>query len=448
MNEIKKMSWEKLLSNNRLGKKNDLDDELGRTQFHKDYDRIVFSGAFRRLSKKTQVHPLASNDHLHNRLSHSLEVACVGRSLGMIVGEKLKEQFPCNISPSDIGVVVQSACLAHDIGNPPFGHAGEFAIRDWFQNPNNQKYLEKLNIKEQTDLKTFEGNAQGLRILTQIECHFLKGGLRLTYATIGSYVKYPWSSLCDLGQGKGKFGYFQSEHSIFEEIANTIGLIKTGDYSWCRHPLANLMEAADDICYALLDLEDGVELGLISFEEVEKLLLNKICNNDKPDNYDDIPKIFCRRKMAVLRGKAMGYLVNSVAQAFINNVDKILYGQVDKDLFSYCDKDISEGIKTAKDLAKDKIFNDRRKNKLEIAAYSTLGILLQAFCGAVYEVKNDEKPSFKSIRLIDLLGYNAPDKKNTLYESYMRVIDYIAGMTDNYATYMAQQISGVSNLSS
>lgn len=185
------MDWQTLLTRERLGKPVHSNDELGRSAFHKDHDRIIFSGAFRRLGRKTQVHPVSSNDHIHTRLTHSLEVACVGRSLGMRVGEILREELPEWCDPSDLGVIVQSACLAHDIGNPPFGHSGEDAIRNWFQQAAGRGWLDEMSDAERSDFLHFEGNAQGFRVLTQLEYHQFDGGTRLTYATLGTYLKYP-----------------------------------------------------------------------------------------------------------------------------------------------------------------------------------------------------------------------------------------------------------------
>ncbi|MGL6250217.1 MAG: dGTP triphosphohydrolase, partial [Billgrantia desiderata] len=268
------MHWQQLLDPSRLhGKPTSGRDEIGRSPFHKDHDRIVFSGSFRRLGRKTQVHPLTDNDHIHTRLTHSLEVGCVGRSLGMIVGELLRERLPKWITPADLGVIVQAACLGHDIGNPPFGHAGEYAIRDWFKRAeaDGSGLLEGLSERERADLLTYEGNAQGFRIVTQIEYNQFRGGMRLTAATLGTLLKYPWT--VEHGGSAGKFGCYQSERPLLEDVTRCLGLLPRGEGRWCRHPLAWLVEAADDICYALLDLEDGLEMGILRFEEVAEVLL-------------------------------------------------------------------------------------------------------------------------------------------------------------------------------
>ncbi|MFW6346487.1 MAG: dGTP triphosphohydrolase, partial [Halomonas sp.] len=247
------MSWERLLDPGRLHDRRDERpgggrDEIGRSPFHKDHDRIVFAGSFRRLGRKTQVHPLTDNDHIHTRLTHSLEVGCVGRSLGMIVGERLSGRLPGWITPADLGVIVQAACLGHDIGNPPFGHAGEYAIRDWFKRAevDGKGLLDGLSPLEREDLLTYEGNAQGFRVVTQIEYNQFRGGMRLTTATLGTLLKYPWT--VEHGGAAGKFGCYQSERELLVEVVERLGLLPRGEGRWCRHPLAWLVEAADDIC--------------------------------------------------------------------------------------------------------------------------------------------------------------------------------------------------------
>ena len=243
----KTMRWDKLLSSARFGEQQGtLAMDLGRTPFHKDYDRIIFSSAFRRLDRKTQVHPLSENDHVHSRLTHSLEVACVGRSLGTRVGQALGKVLPDFVDASDIGALVQAACLAHDIGNPPYGHTGEDAIRHWFLDRDNAHFLEGLSELEQADLQTFEGNAQGLRIVTQVESHRFDGGMRLTYGTLGAFLKYPWTVDYVVRGERKKFGCYQTELPLMREVANALGLIQTGENAWCRHPLVYLLEAADE----------------------------------------------------------------------------------------------------------------------------------------------------------------------------------------------------------
>lgn len=331
------MDWETLLCRERLGKPVASADELGRTPFHKDHDRVIFSGAFRRLGKKTQVHPVSSNDHIHTRLTHSLEVGCVGRSLGMRVAEMLRGQLPDWCEPADIGVIVQAACLAHDIGNPPYGHSGEDAIRHWFQQAASQGWLDPLSDDQRNDFLHFEGNAQGFRVLTELEYHQFEGGMRLTYATLGAYLKYPWTARHaeNLGYKKHKFGSYQAEYPLLVQIADKLGLPAQGEQCWSRHPLVYLVEAADDICYGLIDLEDGLEMELLAYSEVERLLLDLV-GDDLPETYRQLgPKDSTRRKLAILRGKAIEHLVNAAAEAFIRQQPALLSGTLPGDLVEH-----------------------------------------------------------------------------------------------------------------
>ncbi|GAB2720861.1 deoxyguanosinetriphosphate triphosphohydrolase [Halomonas garicola] len=435
------MCWERLLSPRRLhDKRLDISHEIGRTPFHKDHDRIVFSGSFRRLGRKTQVHPLTENDHIHTRLTHSLEVGCVGRSLGMIVGELLHDRLPDAITPADLGVIVQTACLGHDIGNPPFGHAGEYAIRDWFKRAAKAGLLEGLTPAERDDLLTYEGNAQGFRVITQIEYNQFNGGMRMTAATLGTLLKYPWA-VTHKSTG-GKFGAYQSELSLLREVAESLGLLAHGQDRWCRHPLAWLVEAADDICYALLDLEDGLEMGILRYEEVADIL-QRIAGETPPE-YAEMQQRGAsqRRRIALLRGAAMERAVNEVGEVFVRHEPSLLKGALDRDLLSLCHADLSGGVGAAKALARERIFQNERKAKLEIGAYTTLGILLEAFIGAAHELHHDGELSFKHQRVLALIGENTPQQEWPLYASYRRMLDFIGGMTDHYAVDLAQEMGG------
>jgi dGTPase len=436
------MDWQKLLSSKRFGL-SDSHESLTRTPFHKDHDRVVFSSSFRRLERKTQVHPLRENDHIHSRLTHSLEVSCVGRSLGALVGEMLESSLPNTISPADLGAIVQAACLAHDIGNPPFGHTGEDAIRNWFRDSSNKHFLSGLSPVQIKDFQTFEGNAQGLRILTQLEYHRFDGGMRLTYATLGAFLKYPWhSDYQDPAKGE-KFGVYQSEQAFFHKIANELGLIEVAENRYCRHPLVYLMEASDDICYAIIDLEDGVEMNLLEYKEVEQLLLDLIGDDVPQDYFETTDEDPARRRLAILRGKAIEIMVNSVAIAFVSNEAAILEGRLDSDLISLADKKVTTCIQSAKAIARQKIFREPKKALIEIGAYATLGSLLDAFLSAVDEVLEGQTVSYKSQRILELIGRHAPKKDWDKYRAYLRVVDYISGMTDDYAVELAQAIRGL-----
>ncbi|RUR30792.1 deoxyguanosinetriphosphate triphosphohydrolase [Vreelandella andesensis] len=439
------MQWDQLLSPQRLhdkraGSVREATHEIGRSPFHKDHDRIVFSGSFRRLGRKTQVHPLTENDHIHTRLTHSLEVGCVGRSLGMIVGELLKDRLPNWITPADLGVIVQTACLGHDIGNPPFGHAGEYAIRDWFRRAQKSGLLDGLSDAERDDLLTYEGNAQGFRVITQIEYNQFNGGMRLSAATLGTLLKYPWT--VRYSGRAGKFGCYQSEQALLKEVADAVGLLPQGEHRWCRHPLAWLVEAADDICYALLDLEDGLEMGILRYEEVVEIL--RQIAGEFPPEYAEMErrKVSQRRRIALLRGAAMERAVNDVGDVFVQHEQALLSGTLGQDLLELCHPDLGWGVQAAKQLARERIFQNERKAKLEIGAYTTLGILLEAFIGAANELHHTGHSSFKHQRVLALIGENTPLQSWTLYDSYRRMLDFIGGMTDHYAVDLAQEMGG------
>ena len=435
------MRWEQLLSPQRLHDQRSVSTrEIGRSPFHKDHDRIVFSGSFRRLGRKTQVHPLTENDHIHTRLTHSLEVGCVGRSLGMIVGELLRDQLPEWMTPADLGVIVQTACLGHDIGNPPFGHAGEYAIRDWFQRAQSSGLLDGLSEAERKDLLTYEGNAQGFRVITQIEYNQFNGGMRLSAATLGALLKYPWT--VRYSGRAGKFGAYQSEQVLLKEVAEAVGLLPQGEQRWCRHPLAWLVEAADDICYALLDLEDGLEMGILRYEEVVEIL--RQIAGEFPPEYADMQarNVSQRRRIALLRGAAMERAVNDVGAVFVQHEQALLSGTLNDDLLELCHPDLGWGVQAAKQLARERIFQNERKAKLEIGAYTTLGILLEAFIGAAHELHHTGHSSFKHQRVLALIGENTPLPSWPLYDSYRRMLDFIGGMTDHYAVDLAQEMGG------
>lgn len=437
-----KMQWDKLLSPVRLWLEEEPDLEPWRSQFQKDYDRIVFSSAFRRLGKKTQVHPLASNDHIHNRLTHSIEVSSVGRSLGISVGHKIQEKLPDGFLPSSIGEIVQAACLAHDIGNPPFGHAGEEAIRSWFKSE--PRFLEGLTENQKDDFFNFEGNAQSFRIVTKLENNSHEGGMRLTYSTLATMLKYPWTTR-EIKKQK-KFSCFQSEKSLLDKVAETVGLIKHDDSFYCRHPLAFLAEAADDICYRILDLEDAHELRVLTFSEVVDIL-GPLCSGEKDfKKIIDSEVLSPRRKISYLRGKAIGNSIKAVADAFESNYETIMAGKFDKnkDLIESCVSTVKNPLNEAKKIARQKIFDQPRKIELEIGSYTSLGALLETyFKGVKEQVSGGSTVSYKNNRVLKMMGINAPKRGDDPYEAGLRVTDYISGMTDSYATYMAKQVGGM-----
>ena len=414
--------------------------EALRTDFHIDYDRVVFSGAFRRLGRKTQVHPFAENDLTHNRLTHSVEVASVGRSLGNRVGAMLAANgfLPPHHSAQDIGSVVQVACLAHDLGNPPFGHTGEDALREWFGQLENQQYLMPLTPKERRDIQTYEGNAHSLRTVAALEMYRHRGGMRLSAATIGALLKYPWTS-SEPHKGAHKFNVYQTELPYVREVARHLGLISLGEDCWARHPLSYLMEAADDICYALLDLEDAVEIGLLSDLQVEAILskltfIESTWQAQSP-----------RQKCAMLRGVAVGRAIEDVSHTFMLHQQELLQGEFQgKDLLSLCSQQVRETLEVAKEVAREHIFRHPSKLMNEIAAFPCLGQILQLLIPAVHAYVTHAQVSQRQSLVLDLLKEDPILKTDSLYHAYMKVLDFVGGMTDNAAAKMAREISGIS----
>lgn len=443
------MDWNNLLCKKRFYSfeeiKVDKYDDFYRNSFHKDYDRIIFSNSFRRLSKKTQVHPLSKNDHVHNRLTHSLEVASVGRSLGLRAGEFLNKKFPeIKVNPYDIAYIVQTACLSHDIGNPPFGHAGEEVIKEWFKNHKKKKYLKKLSKKKMNDFLHLDGNAQSFRIVSQLENNMFSGGMSLTFATLGTLIKYPYSSANCKIIGKSKFNYFQSEKDFFKSVFNELKLVKE-DGTYKRHPLSFLMEASDDICYGLLDLQDAFELNIIDENDVRKIF-ELLCEEEIVLKVyeENISKL---KKVSKLVAISIDKLARHVMEVFESNYDEIISDNQPSDLIDrFSNQKLKDGLKEAKRLAKDKIFNEKRKIELELGAYNIIETLLNNLIPATYELyekKELSKLSFRNKRALELMGEDLPNEDKSLYKMYQRVIDYIVGMTDNYAKYVANQLNGM-----
>lgn len=448
------MNWQQLLSTQRFKVENGQISTTAtrstaegknalRTDFHIDYDRVVFSGSFRRLGRKTQVHPFAKHDLTHNRLTHSVEVASVGRSLGNHIGLILQEnhQLPQNISPQDIGTVVQVACLSHDMGNPPFGHTGEAALREWFRLPENQKYLTHLSDAEIADVQSYEGNAHTLRIVANLEMYHNAGGMRLTAATIGSLLKYPWTADTENGKNRGKFNIYRTELAFMQEIAAELGLPEIAAHTWARHPLSYLMEAADDICYALLDLEDAVEIGMLNAAEVERLFAPMA--GETVDSWHAASE---RQRCAMLRGMAIGKAIDSVANTFYTHHKALLAGDFQgKDLISVTEPMISETLANAKEIAANQVFRHENKVITEIAAYPCLGSILSLLIPMAHAQTTGQTLNHRQELAQALLGEHAIDKdKDTPYLAYMKILDFVGSMTDNTAARMAREVSGIS----
>jgi len=447
------LEWEKLLTDSRLGEKTQPKQKLkdGRSEFQKDFDRIVFSPAFRRLQDKTQVFPLPESDFVHTRLTHSLEVSCVGRSLGNLVGETIIERnhsLNNRFTKFHFGEIVAASCLAHDIGNPPFGHSGEDAIAEYFRNGNGQKFKSKIkDEKKWTDLIKYEGNAQGFRILTKLQNPKVKGGLNLTYSTLAAITKYPRESLISKEikslQNKAyrKYGFFQAEKDIFKEVARETSLDcnKNGkDYWWCRHPLAFLVEAADDICYRVMDLEDGFRLGLISFKETEELLRPLVSKQALKDYREKDEK----DRIGYLRAVAINELVNELAQVFIDEEKNILKGKFEDELIGEIKR--ANALKQIKDISIAKIYKSRSVVEREVAGYEVLGGLLNTFIDS-YNEAYERKISSKNKSVFALLpGRISDDIPKDLYLRLLRIIDFVSGMTDSLAVSLFRKIKGIS----
>ena len=449
--------WARLFSAQRLGshKKAPAQDSA-RSSFHKDYDRLVFSHSFRQLNQKTQVHPLTNQLGIHTRLTHSLEVSCIGRSLGVMAAEKLHDKLPSGlptgVTPADVGVIVQAACLAHDIGNPPFGHAGEYAIRDWFMHPERQAILQNMSSNEQLDLLAYEGNAQGFRILTRNEHHPDMGGMRLTCATLGAFMKYPWLATHsnEVYQGKPihnvqKFGCFYSEAAQLEELAACLSLPRSEQHDgFSRHPLAYLLEAADDICYALIDLEDGINLNMLTYNEVAAIFYELI--GERPSTISLPAHMSVRQHLASLRARAMMRLVNAVTDAFVTNSDAMLAGTLQGSLFTHCDASVQSGITQAKALAREKIFNHPSKVRMELMANQCLHRLLDAFIPLTWTHQHSAPMSFEQQQLLMLLKPHLDEHhrflSDDIYQNTLNVLDFITGMNDHEAYQLAQELQG------
>lgn len=437
------MNWIQLLSSQRLNQKSD-STESTRSTFEQDYDRIVFSHPFRRLQDKTQVHPLPEHDFVHTRLTHSLEVSSVGRSLGRRVGEVLIQrhaEVASKFSSHDFGTVVASASLAHDLGNPPFGHSGEDGLSDFFLHHEGLKYKPHFNDSEWADLTNFEGNAQGFRILNKSQYQ----GLRLSVATLGAFTKYPCPALFNernkSKKSQKKFGFFQTEQALFHQTAERLGLIQNVEHVWCRHPLAFLVEAADDICYNIIDLEDGCRLGLVSVNDTIELLagiLRQDFNADKAARIKSVDE-----KIGVLRAMAIGKLIGDAVDVFLHHETEILSGQFDQaltDLGSYKNE-----LKQIIDISIEKIYRARHVVEIESAGFEVLPGLLEEFIKAAeHLVKKNQARKYSNLaRLLpqDAASVILTNPENT-YLHFREVVDFVSGMTDRHALSLFRKIKG------
>lgn len=441
------MAWFRLLSTRRLGRSRAEPAEalLPRTEFVRDYDRLIFSSAFRRLQDKTQVFPLAKSDYVRTRLTHSLEVASVGRSLGMLVAEAILRHEPelqGVVVPQDLGTLVAAACLAHDIGNPPFGHAGEDAIREWFARWQGIRHLTEAQAQ---DLLEFEGNAQGLRILCTLQNPGQPGGMQMTCAMLAAFTKYPRESVVAESQRQGasgrKFGFFQSEARWFEEVAEETGLLRKPGWgrAWCRHPLAFLVEAADDICYHVIDVEDGFKTGVVDFEQLQALyapfLLPK--HYAKAKTFSDPAQ-----RASYFRSVTIDRLIREVAEVFSTYYSDLMAGAFDAPLTA-CIEHAPE-LGAFKTLAEQQVYHCRAAAAIKVCGFEVIAGLLAAFLGAIEE-RAAGKAGARATTLLSLMPGGEMDfQALSPYQRVLKATDFVAGMTDSYAVELYQRIRGIS----
>jgi dGTPase len=459
------MEWRALFSQRRLshdGVFQDAPHQAQRSPFERDWDRVLFSTAFRRMHDKTQVFPLPDNDVVHSRLTHSLEVASIGRSLGKTVARTLlarNAELARHVDAHDFGDVVAAGCLAHDIGNPPFGHAGENAIATYFESGEGRAALEGLTPRQRTDFEKFEGNAQGFRILTRLQLE-ADGGLQLTAATLAAFTKYPRASGDDLRiEGMAatkKHGFFQHEAPGFAALAKETGLVRLDDRgdaerggeggaSWARHPLAYLVEAADDVCYSILDIEDGVRLGYVEAGRAEELL-GVLAR--RTAQFSEARLAQCADPMTrigYLRAMAIGQMIDECAGVFVDEERALMGGTMRRSLADSIGS--ARDLKALQELALERCYQAPDVLEIELAGYRALGGLLALFVPAA--VSDDGRAAEgprnvqhqKALALLHGRGVRTP--QHSTYERILRVTDHVSGMTDRHALATFRRITGI-----
>lgn len=440
------MHWNQLLSLKKHGDehiRNRKDEKDSRVGFEVDYDRIIFSNAFRSLQDKTQVIPLSKTDFVHTRLTHSLEVSVVGRSLGRLVGEQvlykhenLKE---LGYTINDFGAIVAAACLAHDIGNPPFGHSGEKAIGDFFKNGLGEKYRLDLEPKQWQDLIDFEGNANGFNVLTTSRPG-AEGGLRISYATLGTFMKYPKESLPKkptLDVSDKKYGFFQSDKDAFLDVAKELGLIqkKGEELRFHRHPLAYVMEAADDICYTIIDFEDGINLGWIPEEHALEFLIKIVKDNINSSKYAQLQTK--AERVSYLRALAIGSLINDVVRVFMDNEEAIMMGEFPFALTEKCT--YVAQMKDIITISISNVYESKEVIQKEVIGYQVINTLLEKFTTAVNNQHNGEMSHFDDL-ILKMLPEQYHIETDSLYERLMNICKFVSMLTDGKALELYQSI--------
>jgi len=436
--------WDKLLSSKRFGNEDFHDSRIqNRSEFQRDYDRLIFSSPFRRLQNKTQVFPLPGSIFVHNRLTHSLEVSSVGRSLGLTVSKLLKEKYHIveNELLTEIGPIVSAACLAHDLGNPPFGHSGEKTIASYFSEENGQKWMSELSQPERSDFCHFEGNANAFRLLTHTFNGRRPGGFALTYSTLAAIVKYPYASTL-ASEEHPKFGFFTSEAKSFELIAEELGLIReTGArLSYKRHPLVYLVEAADDICYQIMDMEDAHKLKLVTTDEIKTLFLNFFSETRLKRIHETLLLVEdLNEQISYLRSCVIGRLVHACSEVFVENEPAILNGTFSGTLIQKMDGQACTAYNACASLSLEKIYHSSDVLDIELAGHKIISTLLEEIISSVnYPGRAYSKT------LLARIPQQYDVRAKTPYGRIQSVLDYISGMTDVYALDLYQKLNGTS----
>jgi dGTPase len=441
------MNWQQLISNKRLGQEHrHAERHDDRSEFKRDYDRLIYSAPFRRLQNKTQVFPLPGSIFVHNRLTHSLEVSSLGQSLGNDVCRKLKEKHPelTNSLFEEIGTIVSAACLAHDMGNPPFGHSGEKAIQTFFTEGKGKSLKESVSSEFWDDITHFEGNANAFRLLTHRFFGRRQGGFVMTYSMLASIVKYPFAS--SLAGNHGKFGFFQSEIKDYKKIADELGIICKSPMGeplkYARHPLVYLVEAADDICYEIMDIEDSHKLKILSYQETCDLLMGffdeatrvSIIGRMKEDGVSDT-----NEQVVYMRACVIGKLENECVKTFVEHEDEILNGTFNGSLIDNISTIQRDAYKRCEEISYKKIYHSKPVLDIELSGYKIMETLMDVFIGAAV---NPDR--FYSQQLIRRVSSQYDIHCDNLETRIMAVIDYISGMTDIYALDIYQKINGIS----
>lgn len=416
-----------------------------RSLFEQDFDRIIFSHPFRRLQDKTQVHPLPEQDFVHTRLTHSLEVSSVGRSLGRLAGKTLLERhadLSDRFSAFDFGAIVAAASLVHDIGNPPFGHTGEEALSEFFKShPFGLSLKEKVEPTEWDDLTRFEGNAQGFRMICRN-----RFGLSLTAATRGAFIKYPCpvnANRDPARRSQKKFGFFDSERKDFKELTALLELPSIANNITIRHPLAFLVEAADDICYSIIDLEDGCRLGLVTLNDTIDLLAGILGDQFDPEKLARVSSL--NEKLSILRSMAIGKLTSDTAERFLDFEKDILAGTFDQALVD--NGTYKNHLKDIHSLSVEKIYRARHVTEIEAAGFEILPALMESFTAAVFEMANGSKRKKHEVFYRLLSPECRADIESVpggIYSNLRAVIDFVSGLTDRHAVGLFRKIRGIS----